>query len=74
MGSSNPSASSVRIDLDDECEGEHVGTTDYFFVKIGEAVPLMANDFNFDLESLPCMPLAVSERFGVIFAAHPSGW
>ncbi|KAK4270922.1 hypothetical protein QN277_019687 [Acacia crassicarpa] len=74
MGSSNPSASSVRIDLDDECEGEHVGTTDYFFVKIGEAVPLMANDFNFDLESLPCMPLAVSESFGVIFAAHPSGF
>ncbi|KAI9121816.1 hypothetical protein K1719_007206 [Acacia pycnantha] len=74
MGSSNPSASSVRINLDDECEGEHVGTTDYFFVKIGEAVPLMANDFNFDLESLPCMPLAVSERFGVIFVAHPSGF
>ncbi|XP_054821316.1 nuclear pore complex protein NUP214 isoform X3 [Prosopis cineraria] len=74
MGSSNPSDCPIRIDLDDEREGEHVGTTDYFFVKIGEAIPLMANDFNFDLESLPCMPLAVSERFGLIFVAHSSGF
>ncbi|KAF7836921.1 nuclear pore complex protein NUP214 [Senna tora] len=72
MGSSNLSDGPIRIPL--ELEGEHVGTTDYFFIKIGEAVPLKANDFNFDLESLPSTPLAVSERFGLVFVTHSSGF
>ncbi|XP_028796799.1 nuclear pore complex protein NUP214 isoform X2 [Neltuma alba] len=74
MASSNPSVCPIRINLDDDREGEHVGSTDYYFVKIGEAVPLMSSDFKFDLESLPCTPLAVSERFGLIFVAHSSGF
>lgn len=73
MGSPNPSDGPVRIQLEDVQEGEHVGTTDYFFVKIGEGVPLKATDFNFDFESLPSSPLAVSERFGLIFIVHSSG-
>lgn len=73
MGTSNPSDGPSRIQLDDELEGEHVSTTDYFFLKIGDAVPLKANDFDFDHENLPSIPLAVSERFGLIFVAYSSG-
>ncbi|XP_061344766.1 nuclear pore complex protein NUP214-like [Gastrolobium bilobum] len=58
----------------DEVEGEVIGTTDYFFVKIGEAVPLKDNDSHFDLETLPSQPLALSERFRLIFVAHSSGF
>ena len=62
-----------RIEIENEVEGEPVGTADYFFVKIGEAVPLKSHDSNFDLQSLPSQPLAVSERFRLIFVAHSSG-
>nr|KYP50091.1 hypothetical protein KK1_028167 [Cajanus cajan] len=58
----------------EEVEGEVVGTTDYFFVKIGEAVPLKASDSNFDVETLPSQPLALSERFRLTFVAHSSGF
>ncbi|KAL2327625.1 hypothetical protein Fmac_021052 [Flemingia macrophylla] len=58
----------------EEVEGEVVGTTDYFFVKIGEAVPLKASDSNFDVGTLPSQPLAVSERFRLTFVAHSSGF
>ena len=73
MGASDPSNGPIRIELDEELKGEQVGTTDYFFAKIGEAVPLKADDANYDLESLPSQPLAVSERFRLIFVAHSSG-
>ncbi|XP_027355036.1 nuclear pore complex protein NUP214 isoform X2 [Abrus precatorius] len=62
---------SIKIE---EVEGEQVGTTDYFFVKIGESVPLKDNDTNFDVETLPSQPLAVSERFRLTFVAHSSGF
>ncbi|KAJ1416864.1 hypothetical protein SESBI_17020 [Sesbania bispinosa] len=58
----------------EELEGESVCTTDYFFVKIGESLPLKANDSNFDLETLPSQPLALSERFRLTFVAHSSGF
>ncbi|RDX95312.1 Nuclear pore complex protein NUP214, partial [Mucuna pruriens] len=60
----------------EEVEGEVVGTTDYFFVKIGEAVPLKASDSDsdFDAETLPSQPLVLSERFRLTFVAHSSGF
>lgn len=58
----------------EELEGEVVGTTDYFFVKIGEAVPLKDSDSNFDVEALPTEPLVVSECFRLTFVAHSSGF
>jgi len=57
----------------EEFEGEITGTTDYFFVKIGEAVPLKSSDFNFDVETLPLQALTLSERFRLTFVAHSSG-
>lgn len=71
MGTSDPP---IKVDLEDELEGELVGTKDYFFSKIGESVPLKPDeDSNYDPESLPSQPLAVSERFRLVFVAHSSG-
>ncbi|CAJ1943666.1 unnamed protein product [Sphenostylis stenocarpa] len=58
----------------EEVDGEIIGTTDYFFVKIGEAIPLKSSDSNFDAETLPSQPLALSERFRLTFVAHSSGF
>lgn len=57
----------------EEVEGEIIGTTDYFFVKVGEALPLKSSDSVFDAETLPSQPLALSERFRLTFVAHSSG-
>lgn len=57
----------------EEVEGDGIETSDYFFVKIGESLPLKANDSNFDLQTLPSQPLALSERFRLTFVAHSSG-
>jgi len=57
----------------EEVEGEIIGTTDYFFDKIGEAIPLKSSDFNFDVETLPLQALTISERFRLTFVAHSSG-
>ncbi|KAK7405276.1 hypothetical protein VNO78_06480 [Psophocarpus tetragonolobus] len=65
--------SPTRIEPE-ELEGELIGTTDYFFVKIGEAVPLKTSDSNFDAETLPSQPLALSELFRLTFVAHSSGF
>ncbi|XP_027934105.1 nuclear pore complex protein NUP214 isoform X2 [Vigna unguiculata] len=58
----------------EEVEGEIIGTTDYFFVKVGEAVPLKSSDFSFDAETLPSQAIAISERFRLSFVAHSSGF
>ncbi|MED6124122.1 hypothetical protein PIB30_056125 [Stylosanthes scabra] len=72
MGTSDPP---IKVDVEDELQGELVGTNDYFFSKIGESVPVKAgNDSNYDLESLPSQPLAVSERFRLVFVAHSWGF
>lgn len=71
---SRHSTSSTQIPLEDGDEGEHVQTTDYYFEKIGEPVPVKLNDSIIDPESPPSQPLAVSESFGLIFVAHLSGW
>ncbi|KAG7951277.1 hypothetical protein I3843_13G157500 [Carya illinoinensis] len=62
------------VELDDEIEGGHVDTTDYYFVKVGEPVPIKLQDSNFDLGSPPSQPLAVSEIHGLIVVAHSGGF
>lgn len=63
-------SATVKIE---EFEGDVVPTTDYFFVKIGEPVPLNSDDSNFDLQTPPSQPLSLSERFRLTFVAHSSG-
>ncbi|THG09883.1 hypothetical protein TEA_008702 [Camellia sinensis var. sinensis] len=66
---------SVIVELDEEVEGDHRGSDDYCFVGIGEPVPVSGYDPEFDPESPPSQPLAVSERFGgLIFVAHSTGF
>lgn len=70
---------SLHIELKDETEGEHVETSDFFFDRIGEPVPVkstgnVGDDSKlYELDSLPALPLAVSERSQLIFVAHSSG-
>lgn len=68
-------SSLTAIELEDEVEGNQIGTKNYRFSKIGETVPIMADDVDsvFDPQSPPSQPLAVSERFGLLFVAHSNG-
>lgn len=63
----------LQIQLEEEKEGDCIDTTDYFFDKIGEAVPLKAENFKFDLQNPPSQPLAVSQRLELLFVAHSDG-
>ncbi|KAF5947726.1 hypothetical protein HYC85_013683 [Camellia sinensis] len=66
---------SIIVELDEEVEGDHRGSDDYCFIGIGEPVPVSGYDPEFDPESPPSQPLAVSERFGgLIFVAHSTGF
>ncbi|KAI8008473.1 Nuclear pore complex protein NUP214 [Camellia lanceoleosa] len=66
---------SIIVELDEEVEGDHRGSDDYCFIGIGEPVPVSGYDPEFDAESPPSQPLAVSERFGgLIFVAHSTGF
>ncbi|KAK4792947.1 hypothetical protein SAY86_023382 [Trapa natans] len=61
------------IELKDEKEGDCVVTSDFFFDRIGEPVPVKFTDGyseTYELDSLPSQPLAVSERFQLLFVAH----
>ncbi|KAH9620316.1 hypothetical protein KSS87_021713 [Heliosperma pusillum] len=55
-------------------EGERVGTDDFFFCKIGDAIPLTSDDAVFDTDTIPSKPLVLSSRFGLVFAAHSTGF
>lgn len=62
------------IELDEEIDGDEVGSRNYRFSRIGEPVPVKSDgDFNFEPHSHPSQPLAVSERFRLLFVAHPQG-
>lgn len=61
----------VNIRLDDDVEGAHIGSSDYCFIQVGEPVPVVPG---FDTQSLPLQPLAVSEKFGLVFVAHSNGF
>ncbi|XP_021278023.1 nuclear pore complex protein NUP214 [Herrania umbratica] len=64
-----------RFEIEEEKEGEHVETTDFFFEKIGEPVPIKPQeDSLFDLRSPPSQALALSQRFQLLFLAHSSGF
>ncbi|XP_039159792.1 nuclear pore complex protein NUP214 isoform X2 [Eucalyptus grandis] len=70
------------IELKDEVEGELVETSDFFFDRIGEPVPVRPTGGGgggggpelYDPGRLPSQPLAVSERFRLVFVAHASGF
>ncbi|XP_062015045.1 nuclear pore complex protein NUP214 isoform X2 [Rosa rugosa] len=62
------------VELEEEIEGDIVETNDYIFDKIGEAVPIKSDGFSFDPQSSPSRPLAVSEKHGLVFVAHSSGF
>ncbi|KAL6966206.1 hypothetical protein U1Q18_031984 [Sarracenia purpurea var. burkii] len=66
---------SIIIQLDQEVEGDHQSSDDYCFIGIGEPVPIVSgNDSVFAPQSPPSQPLSVSERFGLIFVAHSTGF
>lgn len=73
MATSPPTDGASLIQLDDEIEGEELGSRNYRFSKIGEPVPIRSTTFKFDPESLPTQPLVVSEKFRLLFVAHPCG-
>ncbi|KAL9140612.1 hypothetical protein ABFS82_14G048600 [Erythranthe guttata] len=63
------------VDLDEEIEGDYVGTKNYQFSKIGESVPIKSDGTSeFDPQCVPSQPLAVSERFRLLFVAHSQGF
>ncbi|KAF3449046.1 hypothetical protein FNV43_RR09770 [Rhamnella rubrinervis] len=61
------------VEVGEEIEGDRSDTTDYFFERIGDAVPIKPQPFNFDPQKPPSRPLAVSELHGLVFIAHSSG-
>ncbi|PON37230.1 WD40/YVTN repeat-like-containing domain containing protein [Parasponia andersonii] len=67
-------SSEIQLVVEEEMEGDQVLTNDYFFDRIGDPVPVNPPPFNFDPQSLPSHPLAVSKRHGLIFLALPSGF
>ncbi|XVE70344.1 hypothetical protein DITRI_Ditri10aG0065100 [Diplodiscus trichospermus] len=64
-----------RVEIVEEKEGEHVETRDFFFEKIGEPVRVRSKeDSEFDLQNSPSQPLAISQRFQLLFLAHSYGF
>lgn len=65
------------IQLDQVIEGDTIGSRNYRFVKVGESVPIKpprTDDSLYDSHSPPSKPLAVSERFRLLFIAHSNGF
>ncbi|CAA6654504.1 unnamed protein product [Spirodela intermedia] len=62
------------IRLEEEIEGDREGTSDFAFFRIGSSVPLKRGDSSFDLSKPPGRPLAVSEKFGVLFLVSDGGF
>lgn len=69
-------ATPTRIEIEEEIEGGRIETNDFFFDEIGESIPVIKDDdFQFDLQNPPSLPLAVSQlSHQLIFAAHSSGF
>ncbi|XP_042040012.1 nuclear pore complex protein NUP214-like isoform X1 [Salvia splendens] len=64
------------VELDEEIDGEEIGSRNFRFSRIGGSVPILQSsgaNSQFDPQSLPSQPLAVSELFGLLFLAHPHG-
>ncbi|KAJ8574010.1 hypothetical protein K7X08_010521 [Anisodus acutangulus] len=65
------------IELEEEIEGDQIGSQNYRFSKIGTLVPIKpGEDSSFDVENEcpPLQPLVVSERFRLLFVAHSNGF
>lgn len=65
------------IQLDQVVEGDTIGSRNYRFLKVGESVPIKppgTDDSLYDSHSPPSKPLAVSERFRLLFVAHSNGF
>ncbi|KAM2126521.1 hypothetical protein ACFX1R_006529 [Malus domestica] len=60
--------------VEEEVEGEHVESADYIFKRIGDPLPITPHDSSFDPRGSPSRPLAVSEKHGLVFVAHTSGF
>ncbi|KAF8082415.1 hypothetical protein N665_0827s0018 [Sinapis alba] len=64
-----------KVEITEEVEGDRLGTTDYYFDRIGEPLSIKeVEDAQYDLENPPSQPLAISERRGLVFIAHSSGF
>ncbi|XP_022730110.1 nuclear pore complex protein NUP214 isoform X2 [Durio zibethinus] len=63
------------VKIEEEKEGEHMETRDFFFERIGEPVPIRSQeDSQFDLQAPPSQALALSQRFQLLFLAYSSGF
>ncbi|XP_006363606.1 nuclear pore complex protein NUP214 isoform X2 [Solanum tuberosum] len=68
---------SASIQLEEEIEGDQIGSKNYRFSRIGTPVPTKSGeDSSFDIENEcpPLQPLVVSERFRLLFVAHSNGF
>uniref|UniRef100_A0A1J3EM12 Nuclear pore complex protein NUP214 n=1 Tax=Noccaea caerulescens TaxID=107243 RepID=A0A1J3EM12_NOCCA len=63
-----------KVEIAEEVEGDRVETTDYYFERIGVPISIKEDDAQYDLENPPSQPLAISERRGLVFIAHSSGF
>lgn len=65
----------TRFEIEEDTEGDHIQTTDFFFEKVGESIPIKPDveDSQFDLQNPPSLPLAISQRSRLLFVAHSSG-
>ncbi|KAL9275927.1 Nuclear pore complex protein NUP214-like protein [Drosera capensis] len=60
--------------IEDESQCDRIDTVDYYFHRIGAAVPVVSPSTPFDLANPPVQPLAVSEWRGIVFVAHGEGF
>ncbi|KAK2641566.1 hypothetical protein Ddye_023329 [Dipteronia dyeriana] len=67
---------SNAIEIQQDIEGDRFDTTDFFFDRIGDSIPIKSDDetSKFDLRNPPSLPLAVSERYRLLVVAHSSGF
>ncbi|KFK35577.1 hypothetical protein AALP_AA4G008800 [Arabis alpina] len=64
-----------KVEIEEEIEGDRIPTTEYYFERIGEPIKIKEEENSqFDLDNPPSQPLAISERHGVVFIAHSSGF
>ncbi|XP_010501170.1 PREDICTED: nuclear pore complex protein NUP214-like [Camelina sativa] len=63
-----------QVEIEEDMEGDRIPTNDFYFERIGEPISIKEDDAQFDLENPPSQPLALSERRGVVFVAHSSGF
>ncbi|CAH9051123.1 unnamed protein product [Cuscuta europaea] len=75
--STSNSHAKALLELEDEIQGDQIGSTDYRFSRIGVPVPIKSGGsapYDSENEIPPLQPLAVSERFRLIFVAHSDGF